>query len=733
MQTKITLSLVLTALSYTSMLQAAESVALDTVVVDESAESNMEATVAPDTLAGVQSYSEAGIKTFSAQANTSALKGINMSPSVSFNSVDAFGSNESSFHDPMRIRGKNQSGPGGVLTVEGLPLNSNPGGGKTIYDMENFAYVDLYKGYMPVDKSLGFSNLIGKVDLIIDRPKNSFAVQLSQMAGSDNAARTFMRVDTGKMGDVSAFGSFSYTQGDKWKGDGDLERYNGMLGFAYTPNDRFKSELYVIMNKDTHNNYYQMTYEEASDLDTYYDKDYGKDATKAAYADYNKQKFEDTAVMANIEYAFAEGSKVSFKPYYLHDKGEYWFDTAPSNPANTAVKHWQIDHDLFGGVAQYEQKILEALRLKLGYWMHWQQPPGPPTDQELYDVSSGTPVYTKTAIQAETDYHEFNSPFIEFSGENSGFSYVAGLRYLNFRLAGIDNYKNGSIDPLSSVDAKIYREWLPSLYLAYAPQENLHFYTDYTRSYGYDVNLFPFYVSNQKQGQNFAAKGISLQQLWDKQQPELSDNFDLGMTYNTGGITLNPNLFFTRVTGKQASLYDAEYDVVYPTNNADAMSYGFELTASGAATSYLDFMVSGSYNRYYYTEDLQTGATKTASIKGNQIPDAPKYMANAAVTYHEGGWQLTPSLRYYSERYGDVDNTQKISGATLVDIDGSYTYKKLWAFKEATFRVTMTNLFNRQYISSIITPDNALAANTTKTSYQAGAPFGVYAGIALKF
>jgi iron complex outermembrane receptor protein len=144
-------------------------------------------------------------------------------------------------------------------------------------------------------------------------------------------------------------------------------------------------------------------------------------------------------------------------------------------------------------------------------------------------------------------------------------------------------------------------------------------------------------------------------------------------------------------------------------------------------------MVSGSYNRYYYTEDLQTGTTKTASIKGNQIPDAPEYMANAALAFHDRGWRLTPSLRYYSERYGDVDNTQKIQGATLVDVDASYTYRNLWAFKEATFRVTLTNLFNREYISSIITPDNALAANTTKTSYQSGAPFGAYAGIALKF
>ncbi len=83
-----------------------------------------------------QTFTKEGIRTLGKQTNMNVFKVIDMSPSVNFSSVDAFGSNESSYHDPVRIRGKNQSGPGGVLSVEGLPVNSNPGGGKTIYDME---------------------------------------------------------------------------------------------------------------------------------------------------------------------------------------------------------------------------------------------------------------------------------------------------------------------------------------------------------------------------------------------------------------------------------------------------------------------------------------------------------------------------------------------------------------------------------------------------------------------
>lgn len=727
----------------TALACMAESVTLKNVVVEESATTGgITQSVAPNEILALQTYEEADIKAFAAQSNMSALKVINFSPSVSFNSVDIFGSNESSYHDPMRIRGKNQSGPGGVLTIEGLPMNGNPGGGKTSYDMENFSAIELYKGYMPVDMSLGFSNLIGKVDMKVQKPSDEFGVQASQMFGSHNTARTFMRVDSGKMGDVALFGSASYMMGDKWKGDGDLERTNGMLGVVYTPGDHLRGEFFAAYNDDKHYNYRQLTYEQAKDLDTHYRKDYENDSTQAAYSEYNKQRFKDTALFANLAHIFSNSASLSFQPYFLHDEGYYWFDTQPTVAGNTIVKRWDINHNLYGFVAKYEQPVAEWMLVKLGYWMHWQQPPGPPTNHKVYNVQGGKPTFVKYGILATTQEHEFNSPFLELSGEIGAFKYVAGIRYLNFRLAGIDSYLNatspdygaatreGTLDPYASVTSRYYTEWLPSLMLSCSPSRNLTLYGDYTRSYGYDVNLYPTYASKR---QTFVDKGVALQQLWDKQRPEISDNYDLGLTYIAGNVTINPNLFMTQVTGKQVSAYDPEYDVVYPTNNADAKSYGAELTLSGNLNESLSFLVSGAFNRYYYTSDLRTSVTATNDISGNQIPDAPRLMANAAVTYRTMGWRFTPMVRYYSARYGDVDNEQKIGGCTLVDLDAEYTFHRLWKFKEAAFRLTATNLFDRKHISSIITPDNALAASTTSTTYQAGAPFGLYGGIALKF
>ncbi len=687
-----------------------------------------------------QTFTKEGIKTLGKQTNMSVYKVIDMSPSVNFSSVDSFGSNESSYHDAVRIRGKNQSGPGGIMSVEGLPVNSNPGGGKTIYDMENFSVIDVYKGYVPVDKGLGFSNLIGKVDMTIDKPKNSLGGELSQTLGSDNTTRSFIRVDSGKICSVKAFASLSYTQGDKNKGEGELKRTNGMLGLTYAPNDALQAELFVVQNNDEHHNYYQLTYAEAKDLGRYFSKDFTTNKSSSSYYDYNKQNFDDTMVLANISYKPTPDSKISFKPYFLQDKGDYWY----ASGAN--VVDWMIDHQLFGATLAYEKSFSNALNMKLGYWAHRQQPPGPPVSQKKYTVTASGLTFAGWAMLAKNNYHDFQSPYVEFSGDSGAWSYSAGMRYLSFKLGGLKSYTNGTtgatsqdyntavsngvFDSWASVGDKHFNELLPSFFVSYAATKETSVYFDYTRSYGYDVNLFPAYVSGRA---NFVSKGITLQQLWDKQKLEISDNFDLGVKYKKGGIVYNPNIFMTKVTGKQTSVYDPSFGVTYSSNNADAMSYGAELAVSGAINDSMDFMASGSYSKYYYTDDMQTAANTTVSVKGNQIPDAPEYTAKAALTYKIAGWALTPSVKYTDKRYGDVQNQQSMPSYTIVDFDASYTKKNLFGAKEGVFRLTLTNLFNEKYISSIVTPDNALASSTSSTAYQTGAPFGIYANLNFKF
>jgi len=686
-----------------------------------------------------ESYTPKSIKTFGRQGNINVFKIIEMSPSVNYTAVDALGTNENGFHDSLRIRGKKQTGPGSVKSYDGVPISGNPGGGKTIFDLENIESVDLYKGYIPVDKGLGFSNLIGKVDLNIKRPENVFGAELSQTMGSDNFYRSFLRLDTGNIGNTAAFGSFSSTVSDKYKGEGDLERTNAALGITAKLNEKLKTELFISHNRDDHHNYYNLTYGETQDLGKNFSKDFSNNSTVSNYYDYNKQHFEDTALLTNIEDSITPDSKISFKPYYLNDTGEY------SYASSANVIKWDIDHEVFGAVLKYEKNFSKELNTKLGYWTHRQSPPGPPSAQKKYTVGANGLTYAGYAVLADNGYHDLNSPFTEVSGQISNFVYSAGVRYLNFQLGEIKSYTNGTnastsqdydtaiangtLDPWASVDAKDFREWLPSVYLGCNINKNATLYTDYTRTYGLDVNLFPTYA---QQRANFISKDVALQELWDKLDLEISDNFDLGIKYKIGDICLNPNTFVSFIKNKQARIYDAAYNVTYPYNGADAMGYGAELTATGPVLKNLEFLAGLSYNKYYFTEDLKTGSNSIIASNDNQVPDAPKYMAKAALSYKIADFMLTPSVKYLSSRYGDVLNNERIGSSTIVDFDLSYELKEVLGSKSVEFRITATNLFDQEYISAINTADDALAATNTAATYQTGAPLGVYANISFK-
>ena len=78
-------------------------------------------------------------------------------------------------------------------------------------------------------------------------------------------------------------------------------------------------------------------------------------------------------------------------------------------------------------------------------------------------------------------------------------------------------------------------------------------------------------------------------------------------------------------------------------------------------------------------------------------------------------------------------NTQKLDAYTLVDLDVAYGLGAMLGAQNATVRLTVSNLTNQKYVSTIITADNVLAASTTSSSFVAGAPMSAYAAFSLDF
>lgn len=675
----------------------------------------------------------------------SVPRAINLIPSVNQQSVDPAGlADISNYHESFRFRGIEPTGGGNPSTpvnVEEVPISGRPGGGANIYDLENFESISIYKGGIPADKGFGLTNIGGKIDMEVKRPAREFSFNLKQAFGSYGFRRSFMRLDSGRLPSNTA-GTLSYsnTASDKWKGEGGANRNNAMLGLTQKVGDGLKIEAFSIYNKTKVNTYRPLSYQQASSLSQNYDVDYNNDPSDYFYYGYNKNKFEDYNIFANIEYAFDTHSSIKVKPFYWEDDGFYQ-ETITMKNGNDRIRKWDIDHDISGLLAQYSLKM-KSLAIDVGYFCLTQEKPGPPTSWKLYKVSSGSLVFDKWQVLSNSSHHRQQTPFVSGKYAIGPFHFEAGLKYLQYSMPAITTYDTAGIPDVSyksalkmatsieadaSARSKDFNEVLPNAGLSYVLNDSLSCYFSYGRNYGMSVALYPFFISQKSA---FYKKGITLQDLWDKQELEIADNFDFGFRYITDKLYIVPTIYYARHQNKTATYYDASLDATFPASIFDADAYGFELEAGAVPLENLSLYASFSYNRFYFTQDINNQAGAVIPVKGNQVPDAPEFMAKGIVSYSIMRFTFSPVIRYTSSRYGDILQEQEVDDAVVFDFDIGYsTALPSLLVKKLDVSLTFNNILDKEYISIINTSDY----RTLGSTYQSGAPFTVYASASVTF
>ncbi|MGD9160180.1 MAG: TonB-dependent receptor [Desulfobacteraceae bacterium] len=682
---------------------------------------------------------EKGITAQGPSATMSPHKAISLMPSVNQQSIDPSGlADISNYHESFRFRGVEPTGggnPGTPVNVENVPVSGRPGGGVTIYDMENFKSVSIYKGGVPADQAFGLTNIGGKIDMEIKDPKDVFGVDLKQDFGSDSYSRTFLRLDTGLLGSgTGVFLSFSGAGGDKWKGEGDSSRTNAMLGLSQSFNDKLKVSAYTIYNNADVNTYRTLNYTQVSSLSDFYDFDYTTDSTDYYYYGYNKSDFEDLSVMLDLEYSFSDKSRLSVTPYYWQDKGDY-LETLNAN----RIRNWVIDHDMSGVLTRYSLD-LENTSLDMGYFYLKQERPGPPTAMKLFQVTDTGLQFNNWQILSEPTKHIQNQPFVSGKYTMGNLTLEGGVKYLDYTMPEIITYFTTGIGDVSykdalamadtveenaSADEKDFTELLPNLGASYILSDTLSSYFSYGRNYGLSVKLYPYFIS-QKQG--FYQAGITLQDLWDTQELEIVDNFDLGLRYITEKLYVVPTVYYATHKNKLAVYYDGTLDIYYPATNAEAESYGFELEAGAVPMEKMSVYGSFSYNRFYFSQDLRNRTGGIVPVDGKQVPDAPKLMFKGILSYEIGDFTLSTIMKYTGSRYGDVLHNEKIDSSTIFNLEVNYSKEiHTLGMKKLDLSLTLNNIFNKEYISIINTSDY----QTLGSTYMAGAPFTAYVSFSI--
>ncbi len=691
------------------------------------------------------SVTKAGLTLLGGPSQTSPLMPLDLMPSVVEAGSDPFGLQGRT----INIRGKSSFHLSN--TVEGLPIMGIVGGAD-LFDLEDVAQEDLYRGGLQAGQGLAISNASGSIDQRLLVPQDKLGVFGDQSFGSFNFRKTFGRLDTGTLpgSGTRAFVSGSTTAADKWKGAGDESRDNFMLGVSQRLGEWVTVDFDAVYNKFKGNSYRSLTYAQTQDLRNNYNYDFStslKTASGALDVNYYKFNFtqsEDFATLGKIDVELAQGHHLVLKPYFWNNNGFQW------SGSGTAITKWTQRNNNYGGVLEYDGHYGATTDLVAGYWLQSMEPPPPPTDQRKYSIAAdGSLVFSGWSTLAKIDRFIVNSPYTQVT-ETLGQTIISGgLRYMNLGAPRMQYYSTGSLPDVSidqvwafnptadahaAVAAKDYGEVLPNIGL----RRDLNAVWSVSASYGRKFGRPDWgpqasnYITNEKA---FLANGITLQNLVDKVKPELSDQIDLSTRYDHAGLTIVPTAFFAKNQNKQVQVTDPSLGgVTYFQGTAKSTAYGLEIEAGYQLDDSWTLFGTGTLASETYdgnTPDLSGGLN--VATKGMQVPNAPTAMLKGGFTYRWGDFAASPIVRYIGERYGTSVQTQSAKAYTIFDFNAVYALGRQVGIETLSAGFSVLNLFDRHYVSQINPSDTTYNPTTAAASYAVGAPRTILGTVSVKF
>ncbi len=682
------------------------------------------------------------IETFNNYGMASAYQAISLEPGVDVRANDPTGTNAN-----YKIRGNSSRGQ--ALIIEGLPFKGIGIGqpASDLVDMENIEMITVEKGAVPANGKFGFGNVI---DMKLMRPSDQLSVTGKQTFGSNDFTKTFVRLDSGKLGgNTKGFFSSSLTETDKFKGTGkSLDRKNFAFGIMGELPSDIEWEVFGIHNDQKRDHYKGLNYEQSTSLGSNWSRDYnpnktGTSAEDINYYRYNRDDYSTSTILGKLKLPVGQDSHMSFRPYYTVDKGKAFSGSSGTmvnfDQQKNVIVESLLDRETFGAVLEYE-KSWQNSRFSVGYWYGEHEPPGPPISRKARDTDLNF-IGWVNLFKVENRYN-YRSPYISFSTEFDKASVDLGLKhvsissakFVSYNTAGVGdvNY-NQALEQADIVDftlpSNTYRLWLPSIGVTYYLDEKSSIKSSFGKNF--DWPNFGWASSAIGYFKNLGYDEAQLQDLWAKRvRPPENNEFDIGYNYSSGRLSLTSAMYYKQLKYIQANIYDPSVGMTLAHNSGKGRSYGFELGSSYDVLDNLVVNMAFSYNSASYTSDVQTGVDTTVAAKGKQLPDRPKMYGNISAAYEINGYRIAPVVRYLDKRYVDVLNKYSVSSTWLTDLSIS---KDITMGGSHSLQVSLSvmNLFDKKYISTISTSD--INTNQGAPTYMVGAPRTIFGSLSYKF
>ncbi|MGX8884268.1 TonB-dependent receptor family protein [Methylovorus sp. SPW-M1] len=682
-------------------------------------------------------------------AVTGALKYV---PGVHFSGGDATGISEGN----ISIRGFSQDQIG--ITRNGIPLND------PLYltphndffgDPENYESISVIYGGASINApTLTASG--GSVEIQTVKPTKEAGLLVKQGFGSNNTRRTFVRANLGEKNGLSAWVSASRTTGDLWtKGSGAVEsnRYEGNLQYEWGNNNSINAIFSVFLMRT--NSYSHPT------LAQYQSQDYRQNYSSAINSSFGGTNSVADISSANSNSANLQRADFKIQTYGLngvfnltdtiHLKVDPYFvrvaegtaavfaSAVPESVLNADVNG---DGDLldikpFAGAVyptQYRigssQKIDFDLSssnvLQVGAWFDYTHA----TNQMAAIRLNGNG--KSVSIDGSNVIRDVNGNGIYFTNQRSKittqkvwvqdswnfaqqWNLKGALAWQHTELEG-ENVA-GVLSGAAFTNSADYYRFLPSFSLDYQYDQQNQVYYNVTSNIR--VPAVASIYGNQSLGQ---------------QNPETTLNQEIGWRYTTPELLLSAAVFYDQFKNRQVSF--TSLGTTSYLNAGKVATQGLELSANGKLPNNFNYRGAWTYVKAEQDEDYtQNGVV--ADTKGKQLFNTPKNLASAGIGYDDGRFYSNLLARYTGSFYGDLENTQKIGGYTVVDLNLGYYFdigSKL--IKKSLISFNINNLFDKEALSGTyagtVTADASSALYAAPT-YNRLQPRSAFANLTLEF
>ncbi len=670
---------------------------------------------------------------------SNAFQALNMQAGVNAMSVDATGL----WGGSLRVRGFDSDQMG--FTVDGAPVNDS--GSFAVYpmeltDQENLCEIFVTQGGTDTEAPhVGASG--GNIGMQSCGPEAKRRFRVSQSIGQHDFLRTFLRYDTGKIGNFSGFISYSKTSTDKWRGEGEAQREHVDGKMEYDLGKGSKASMGLLYNWMMNHNFMRTTPATYGLVGNGYNYDYSArqfssgTTPNSNYYDYNRNPFKNFLITPKLALQLNTSTRLDIEPYYWYGYGgstgqyslkEGTSSTSTSASASTLVHGGIPDMNKDGdksdtfyairesltetnrpGITTKITKIYDNHKIMAGIWAerakHRQTQPYTylGTDgsfnawmhQDILQMADGSPIQGRDWLTYTNAHSVFAQDTIDLL--DSRLQVTPALAWKEVR-RDFQNFPNIGFSGSNSGNyyyriQQSYRQFQPSLTSSYTLNDRTQVFGGVTRNFKTPGN-FSF--------GNLAINATSTAPVTVKQ--ETAWNYELGTRYRGDWYKASITAFYVNFKNRIASSFDPDAGITHDWNVGDSTIKGLELEAGTNPWRGLSFFGSLSYTKSTIDTNMLASATTYYATAGKQMPDTPKHMMSASAQYATGPMLFNLAAKYTGKRYMSMVNDTELKGYTLLDFNAAWKIAENinGTFKNPTLRLNVSNLTNQKYyISSL--------------------------------